>query len=87
MSLAVRVGGSTTEATAWLSDSSVLVKLTPGAGLALDVTVTVAGLIATAVKGYTYDKASISTGQPLNFPSTGAISITVNPPCTLNPKP
>ena len=49
MSLAVRVGGSTTEATAWLSDSSVLVKLTPGAGLALDVTVTVAGLIATAV--------------------------------------
>ena len=49
MSPSVRVGGSTTEASEWLSDSSVLVKLTPGAGLALDATVTVAGLIATAV--------------------------------------
>ena len=78
MSPTVRVGGSMSEATKWLSDSAILVKLTPGAGLALDATVTVAGLLATAVKGYTYDKASVSSPKPMNVPTSGAISITVH---------
>lgn len=59
-SASVRVGGTACTATLWASDSSLACNLGGGTGTALDVSVTVAGRVATQAGGFNYQRPAIS---------------------------
>jgi hypothetical protein len=77
-SVAVRAGFTSCEASYWISDTSVICKLSSGAGLNLGVSVTSSMLIGTLTEALSYALPNITSAERLNFPARGGISFTLS---------
>ena len=75
---AVRLGQSGGQASSWVSDTSVVCKMSAGLGASMVLAMTSGGRVGSVTEGLSYDGNAVSVAAWVNEGTTSGVSMTVS---------